>query len=268
MVLVPAAKNPLPVSLDASPARKRDLYIIGVATPCTMPDPPTVTGIFTIRNAIEAGYPFAETITAAVPLVDEFLINDGGSDDGTRATLDRFEAHYDCITLYDYPDFESEQWEVIDTHLERLIEQASGDWLFEVQGDELHHERDIPQLRQLLAEADADGYNSLRQPRLDFSNRRRGEYIYWLVRFVKNVDDLRSYEGGDNFQIGDRGPAPNDYTTHNVPPELKIDVPLYHFPSMFDGAGQTREQHRRHAEWLATDSKLRHRIYNDFLDTQ
>lgn len=234
-----------------------------------MPDPPTVTGIFTIRNAIEAGYPFAEAITAALPLVDEFLINDGGSDDGTRAALARFEDQYDCITLYDFPDFESENWEVIDAHLEHLIEQASGEWLFEVQGDELHHERDISRMQDALAAADADGINSIRQPRLNFHGRTRSDYIYWTVRFVRAVEDLRSYEGGDNFQRGPRTRVPHDeYTTHHVPPERTVDIPLYHFPYLCNDTTQTTEQYRRHAEWLATGSDLRQEIYDQQVNQQ
>lgn len=46
----------------------------------------TVSGVYTCRNSIEVGYPFVEAILSALPLCDEFLINDGGSVDGTLAT--------------------------------------------------------------------------------------------------------------------------------------------------------------------------------------
>jgi len=46
-----------------------------------------LTGILTIKDGIYLGYPFLEAVLSIMPIVDEFLINDGGSKDGSLEIL-------------------------------------------------------------------------------------------------------------------------------------------------------------------------------------
>lgn len=219
-----------------------------------------VSGIYTARNAIEAGYPFVESLLSVLPLVDEFLLNDGGSDDGTWPVLCRLADQYPgTIELYQIDDYRSERWETIDEQLEELIAAASGDWLIESQADEIWPRETLECTERAIEAADDDGYRSVRQPRVDVSGYERTAGVMETVRVVRNVDGLSSYEGGDNFQIGERGRPTNGYTNHGVRPEYRLNAPFYHFPWPFPRTNQ--RMRARHAKWLATESEVRRRAY-------
>jgi len=193
-----------------------------------------ITGILTIRDGIYLGYPFVEAILSVLPIVDEFLISDGGSKDGTFEILKQLKKTFPKkIVLFQRPWFKSRCWETIDESLNYLIEKAKGDWLFEVQGDEIWHERDLIPLRKIIEWAHKKHYNSIRQKRLECTFTSVGSYIYRNVRIVRNLPNLKSYWGGDDFQIGRPGPPREGYTSHNVPPELEIEIPYYHFHRIF-----------------------------------
>jgi len=86
-----------------------------------------ITGINMIRNGIENGYPFAESILSALPLVDEYLMNDGGSTDGTLEVLQKMEETFPKIRLYQIPDKPSVRWDCISDVINKFIKEATGD---------------------------------------------------------------------------------------------------------------------------------------------
>ncbi|MFB6236950.1 MAG: glycosyltransferase family 2 protein [Halopenitus sp.] len=220
-----------------------------------------VSGIFTVRNAIEAGYPFVESILSVKPAVDEFLVNDGGSDDGTLDVLMAMEDEYDKIELHQIDDFKSENWECIDHQISELIDRCSGDWIFESQADEIYHEDDIREILQLIQKCDEVGYNSIRQPRESITAKSNeiGAYTYHTVRIVRNLPDLETHWGGDDFRIG--APGTSKYSSHHVPPEYESTIPFYHYNRAFEE--QSDENKRRHAEWLATQHHGRQESYTE-----
>lgn len=214
----------------------------------------TISGVYTCRNAIEAGYPFVESILSVLPAVDEFLVNDGGSDDGTLDVMKRLEKQYDRIRLYQIDDYESERWETIDDQLEALIDEADGDWIFESQADEYWRHEDVMNVRRLVDEIDDLDYNSIRQNRVIAGHDGDG-YEYPTVRLVRNVDDLRSTQGGDCFYFEGEDIVHEQYSAHNAYPEFWTDIEFYHFTNAF--REQRVEAMERHAEHLATESEVR-----------
>jgi glycosyltransferase involved in cell wall biosynthesis len=192
-----------------------------------------ISGVLTIKDGIYLGYPFLEAILSVLPIVDEFLINDGGSEDGTIWALKKLKKVFPKIKIFQVPWFKSDCWETIDRTLEYLIEKAKGDWIFEVQGDEIWHENDIMKLKEVIEYANLHHFNSIRQPRLDCSFTSIDDYIYRNVRIVRKIPNLKSYWGGDDFQIGNPGPPREGFTAHNVPPELETSIPYYHFHRVF-----------------------------------
>jgi len=217
-----------------------------------------ITGIFTIQDGISLGYPFLEAISSAMPIVDEFLINDAGSKDGTFDNLQRLKELFpDKVSIYQIPSFQSKYFEWIDEVLNRLIEEASGDWIIEVQGDEIRHEKDIFQIKKILEKA--KGYNSLRQRCLDCSWQSIDSYVYKVVRIFRNIPGVESFLGGDDFRLKGAPPQEKKYTTHNVPPELEIDIPFYHFPGVFPKNNIKR--YERIATYVATGCRVRREIW-------
>ncbi|TET69519.1 MAG: hypothetical protein E3J56_09470, partial [Candidatus Aminicenantes bacterium] len=99
-----------------------------------------ITGFMPIKNGVSGGYPFLEAIISVLPVVDEFLVADGESDDGTWLALTRLADIYRKVKLYKVPWKKSKAWLWLDETIEHLISLAVGDWVFEVQGDEVWHE--------------------------------------------------------------------------------------------------------------------------------
>jgi len=219
-----------------------------------------ITGIFTIQDGISLGYPFLEAILSVIPIVDEFFINDAGSRDGTFENLQRLKKLFpNKISLYQIPSFQSTYFEWIDEVLNRLIKEASGDWIIEVQGDELRHEKDIFKIKKILEEA--KGYNSLRQRCLDCTWQGIDRYVYRVVRTFRNIPGVESFLGGDDFRLKGAPPRKKEYTTHNVPPELEIDIPFYHFSGIFPKNNTRRCE--RIATYVATGCKARRELWEE-----
>ena len=155
------------------------------------------------RNCIETGYPFVEAILSTLPLCDEYLINDGGSDDGTFEILKRLgEMFPDKIRIFNIPDYISERWECVSEQYNKLISESVGDWIFQGNADELIHEDDIIKFKQsIVSESKAD---VIRYPRREVVKNWSGlsEYIYYPARVARNIQGLHQKwqsHGGDEF---------------------------------------------------------------------
>lgn len=219
-----------------------------------------ISGILTINNAIELGYPFIEAILSVLPITDEFLINEGGSSDKTLFYLKKLQKTFpNKIRLFNKKHYPGNHWEAIDECLEFLITKAKGDWIFEVQGDELWHEKDILKIRKIMEQANREGYNSIRTILHWTTFQGIDPYEYRTVRMLRKIKGLKSYYCGDDFQVGDsRNPA-KGFTSHNVPPELKTDFVFYNFSGIvFPDNALKRE--RKHVYFLAQKQDDRKRV--------
>ncbi len=111
--------------------------------------PIKISAIQPISNGVSLGYPFIEAVLSVLPIVDEVLINDGGSLDETSFYLKKLQETFpDKIRLFNKPFYPSGYWETIDDCVIFLIDQAKGDWVFEVQGDEIWPEKDLMRLKK------------------------------------------------------------------------------------------------------------------------
>ncbi len=186
-----------------------------------------MTGISIIQpvsNAISLGYPYIEALLSVLPIANEVLINDGGSSDDTSYYLKKLKKIFPGkIRIFSKPYYPSDRWETIDETVEFLIGKSKGDWFFEVQADEICSEKSVFKLRQIIEKADKQGYNSIRMIRPWANFHHISSYPYRNVRMVRKIEGLKSYWGGDDFQINEyKGPAPG-FTQSNVPPELVLD---------------------------------------------
>lgn len=113
-----------------------------------------VSGFTFLRNAQKLGYPFVESIRSILPLVDEFVVALGPSDDGTEAMVrgigdpririlatqwnDRIRNDY-SVKGYVYGQQKS-----------IALFNCTGDWAFYLEGDEVVHEKDLPKIRSAM----------------------------------------------------------------------------------------------------------------------
>ena len=215
-----------------------------------------ITGINTIRNGIENGYPFVESILSVLPLVQEYLINDGGSTDGTMEVLTMLASIYPKIVVYSIPDETNVRWDSVSNVLNYFIKEAKGDWIFLGNADELLHEQDIPKIKKFIEETD---WPIIRYQRKEVVKKwsRLSTETYHPARTARKVPGLyqnwNSY-GGDEFLVKPK---------HWIDPDRRLKSPftLYHLYNVFPGNMYNKK--RNDAEWLAPGDKGRVRGFKN-----
>jgi len=213
-----------------------------------------ISGILSINNAVYLGYPFIEAVLSVLPIVDEFLINDGGSDDETPIYLKKLQKTFpNKIRLFNKSFYPSNFWEAVDNSLNFLINKAKGNWLFEVQGDEVWHEKDILKVKETIEKASIEGYNSIRAVLQWINFQAIDPYKYRNVRMVRRIKDLKSHWCGDDFRTANtekEGPT-KGFTGSNIPPELVTNLVYFNLGLDIVFPGNTIERARAHVTFLA-----------------
>lgn len=212
-----------------------------------------ITGINTIRNGIENGYPLMESILSLLPLVDEYLINDGGSTDGTLESLYRLKESHPKIIIYEIPDKPNIRWDCVSDVINHLTDEAGGDWVMRTDADELLHERDIAPLKLAIEE---NKHRIMRFDRREVVNNWRGltKDYYPPARVAKKLPGLRqdwNGYGGDEYLYGNEWVDPKR--------ELRPTFLLYHLHSVFQD--NMLNKRRNDAEWLAPGDRVRSETY-------
>src|SRR5262252_4693508 len=113
-----------------------------------------VSGFTFLRNVQQLGYPFVASIRSILPLVDEFVVALGPSEDDTEAILrkigdpkihiipTRWNEH--IRSDYSVKGFVYGQQKSI------ALFNCTGDWAFYLEGDEVVHENDLPAIRSAM----------------------------------------------------------------------------------------------------------------------
>ena len=105
-----------------------------------------------IKNGQILGYPFIQSIKSILPIIDEFVINVGMSEDDT---LDKIKAINDpkirIINSY-WNDNMTDRGYVYGQ--QKMIAQynCTGDWAFYIEGDEIYHENDLDRIYMSMKE--------------------------------------------------------------------------------------------------------------------
>jgi glycosyltransferase involved in cell wall biosynthesis len=113
-----------------------------------------VSGFTFLRNGQRLGYPFVASIRSILPIVDEFIIALGPSDDQTESLLreigdpkirviptqwnERIRSDY-SVKGYVYGQQKSV-----------ALFNCTGDWAFYLEGDEVVHEEDLPKIQAAM----------------------------------------------------------------------------------------------------------------------
>lgn len=124
----------------------------------------------TITDGIKYGYPFMENIESILPLVDEYIIIDGGSVDGTIEAIQAL--NEPKIKLISDADTKWERdwdfWRIIH-NFDRGFQECKGDIVICLDSDYIIHE---------------DGYDSIRQSFKDMINQRTIASQYCRYNFM------------------------------------------------------------------------------------
>ncbi|MCE5249131.1 glycosyltransferase family 2 protein [bacterium] len=169
-----------------------------------------ISGFSFVRNAIKLYYPVVEAIRSALPLVDEFVIACGDSDDSTTDAIRAIDDPKIKIieTVWDKNYFVKGAVNAVQSNI--ALDACTGDWCMYLQADEVVHERYLPVLREKMKRyLDTPAVEGLLFDYVHFY----GSYdLYqaghnWYsheVRIVRNGIGVRSWQSAQGFRIDGR----------------------------------------------------------------
>ncbi len=167
-----------------------------------------ISGFSMGKNAHKLYYPMAPAIASILPVVDEFVValGDSDEDDTTRREIERLGSDKIRIidTEWDIEKYPRGMEHAHQTDLAR--EQCTGDWLFYLQSDEVVHEKYLKTIedrcRELLDDREVEG--------LLFKYRHFwGDYQHiqdshcWYrkeIRIIRNDPEIHSWESAQSFR--------------------------------------------------------------------
>jgi len=185
------------------------------------------TTAFTIvRNAVKFGYPARESILSTLPIVDEFIVLVGNSDDDTLQLIESIDSDKIRIVRSIWDDSLREHGRVLAIETNKAFDLVAddSDWAFYLQADEVVHEKDHDAIKAGMSKW-------LDDPRVEgllFNYKHfYGTYDYigdarrWYrreIRIIRNDKAIRSYKDAQGFRKNDR--------KLQVKP---IDAEIYHY---------------------------------------
>ena len=104
-----------------------------------------------IKNGQILGYPFIQSIQSILPIVDEFIINVGESEDDTLNLVRQMNNNKIRIIQSKWNDNMNDRGYVYGQ--QKMIAQfnCTGDWAFYIEGDEIYHESDLKRIKDSMA---------------------------------------------------------------------------------------------------------------------
>lgn len=106
---------------------------------------------FTIcRNAVAFDYPIVEVIRSALPIVDEFVVNVGQSEDGTLELIRSIDPRKVRVVESVWDDTMREGGLLFSRETNVALSRCTGDWAVYLQADEVLHEQDHATIRAAL----------------------------------------------------------------------------------------------------------------------
>ncbi len=167
-----------------------------------------ISGFSMGKNALKLYYPMKQSVMSILPIVDEFVIALGDSDDDDRTREEILSIGSDKIriidTVWDIEKFPRGMEHAHQTDIAK--DHCTGDWLFYLQSDEVVHEKYLPVIKnrceQLYADKEVEG--------LLFKYRHFwGDYQHYQdshcwyrheIRIIRNDPDIHSWESAQSFR--------------------------------------------------------------------
>jgi len=207
---------------------------------------PFISGFTIVRNAIKYDYPIVESILSILPVVDEYIVAVGKSEDDTLGLIQSIQSPKIKIieTVWDDSLREGGRVLAVETDKALAVINPKADWCFYLQGDEVVHEQYhhtvIAACKQFKDDKAVEGllfgyvhfYGSY-----DFVGDSRKWYRN-EVRIIRNNKSINSYRDAQGFRINGR--------------KLKVKAiaaKVYHYGWVKDPRSQQEKQKSFHKMW-------------------
>lgn len=172
-----------------------------------------ISGFTVVRNGILMGYPVLQSIQSLLPLVDEFVIGVGQSDDNTKELI--LSLNDPKIKIFDsfWDPSKTKGGLMLSEKTNEALDRCSFEWCFYIQADEVVHEQDLPRIHDAIKRADE---NPLVQGLLFKYIHFYGSYSTiatsrkWYrneVRVVRKSSGIRSHNDAQGFRVAGEKPV-------------------------------------------------------------
>ena len=221
-----------------------------------------ISGFSTVRNGIKLGYPLVESIKSVLPVVDEFIITVGKSDDETLNTIKKIGDRKIKIieTVWD-PRF-TVKGRILAVQSNIALFQCTGDWAFYIQADEVFHDEDQNKLVKLCEkyrnDNEVEGF--LFNYTHFFGNYKwYGDSYHWYrkeIRLIRNHRGIISWRSAQSFRVDGRKIEVIDSGARMFhygwvrPPEVMAEKRRQH-DELHHGTGHIRNIHQSDYSYLA-----------------
>jgi hypothetical protein len=171
-----------------------------------------ISGFSVIRNGVLMGYPVLQSIQSLLPLVDEFVIGVGQSEDGTKAIIEGLNDPKIKIVNSVWDTSKTKGGLMLSEKTNEALDRCANEWCFYLQADEVAHEQDLAQVHQAVERADKDpriqgllfryvhfygSYSTVATSRKWYRNE---------VRVVRRSSGIRSHNDAQGFRVNDERP--------------------------------------------------------------
>lgn len=214
-------------------------------------------GFSFIRNAIKYDYPIRESLESLLPVTDAIIVAVGKSDDKTLELIQKIDKRKIHIVKTVWDDTKREGGRVLAEETQKAYaaideQYQNAQWAFYLQGDEVLHESDYPEIRAAMEKYHADA----RVDGLLFKYKHfYGSYDYlgasrrWYRREIRIVRpphfslnpgmQIYSYKDAQGFRKDDNRKL-------NV---KEIDAHIYHYGWVKPPEAQMKKQQTFHKYW-------------------
>ncbi len=171
-----------------------------------------VSGFSFVRNAVKLDYPVVESIMSILPMVEEFVISVGKSDDGTLEMIRALNEPKIKIIESIWDDSLRSGGRVLAVETDKALAaiDPKSDWAFYIQADEIVHEQYHTPLRKAMEQ-------HLENPKVEglllHYHHFYGSYDYvgdsrkWYrneIRIIRNIPGMHSFRDAQGFRINNK----------------------------------------------------------------
>ncbi len=171
-----------------------------------------ISGFTFVKNAVKFDYPIVESIKSILPIVDEYIVLCGDSEDSTEALIRSIGSPKIKVHHSTWDPQLKEGGHVLATETNKAFDLISpdADWAFYLQADEVIHEKDLPPIQaaaqQYLDNKEVEGllfsyihflgtYDYVGDSRRWYNNE---------IRLIRNDKGIRSYRDAQGFRKSGR----------------------------------------------------------------
>jgi hypothetical protein len=205
-----------------------------------------LTGFTIVRNALKYDYPIVESINSILPIVDEYVIAVGRSEDETLNLIRSINSPKIRIIETIWDDTLREGGRVLAEETNKAFDAIGSDtdWCFYLQGDEVvhekYHEEILRACRQYKENKEVDGL-LFKYEHFYGSYDYVGDSRTWYrneIRIVRNDKSIRSYRDAQGFR--------KNGAKLKVKP---VAAYIYHYGWVKDPRFQQAKQENFHKMW-------------------